>query len=218
MLEEIKIEFFTYEQKRKKEFVLNKKLNEVRAELSLGENDYFICLEQNQIIEYRKDEEYNTKLREIVKDKKAYIIRKLFINQGNVCSTKINLFHESLNKGLNSESSLEELRAKLPLSLRNEKFLKKENGDQVENNKENETEINEICNNDIIYMTGRRRVNLRDVGSINIDYAKRVETNMDLITKSDKNVIFFGAVGAGKTTLTNIICGTEFATSNLTFL
>ena len=134
-----------------------------------------------------------------------------------MCSTKINLFHESLNKGLNSESSLEELRAKLPLSLRNEKFLKKENGDQVENNKENETEINEICNNDIIYMTGRRRVNLRDVGSINIDYSKRVETNMDLITKSDKNAIFFGAVGAGKTTLTNNICGTEFATSESDF-
>lgn len=36
---------------------------------------------------------------------------------------------------------------------------------------------------------------------------------MDLITKSDKNVIFVGSVGAGKTTLVNKICVTNFETS-----
>ena len=66
-------------------------------------------------------------------------------------------------------------------------------------------------------MTGQKRINLLDVGSINLDHAKRVYDNMDLITKSEKNVIFFGAVGAGKTTLTNIICGTDFATSESDF-
>ena len=60
-------------------------------------------------------------------------------------------------------------------------------------------------------MTGQKRINLLDVGSINLDHAKRVYDNMDLITKSEKNVIFFSSVGAGKTTLTNIIRGTDFA-------
>ena len=218
MPEEIKLEFFTYEKKRKKEIDVDKTLNEIRAELNLTENDYFICFEQNQIIEYSKDEEYNTKLKEIVKEKKVYIIRKLFIKQGNVVSAKINLFHDSLDKGLNSESTLQELREKLPLSLKNEKFLKKEKGNQIESNEEKDTAINEISNDDIIYMTGKKTVvDLKNVGSINLEYAKRVENNMDLITKSDKNVIFFGAVGAGKTTLTNVICGTEFATSESNF-
>ena len=118
---------------------------------------------------------------------------------------------------LNPDSSLEELREKLPLSLKNEKFLNKKEGDPVENGKEQDTTINDICNDDIIWMTGQKRINLLDVGSINLDHAKRVYDNMDLITKSEKNVIFFGAVGAGKTTLTNIICGTDFATSESDF-
>ena len=217
MPEEVKIEFFTFEKKRKKEFDIDKTLNEIRAELNLEENDNFICFEQNQIIEYTKDDEYNTKLKVIVKDKKVYITRKLFIKQGKVTSAKFNLYHDSLDIGLNSGSFLKELREKLPLSLKNEKFLKKENGNQVENNEEDDTAINEISNNDIIYMTGKKIVDLKNVGSINIDYAKRVEANMDLITKSEKNVVFFGAVGAGKTTLTNVICGTDFATSESDF-
>ena len=116
MPEEIKIEFFMFDKKRKKEVDVDKTLNEIRGDLNLSENDYFICFEQNQIIEYSKDEEFNTKLKVIVKDKKVYIIRKLLIKQGNVVSTKINLFHDSLDEELNSESSLEELRQKLPLS------------------------------------------------------------------------------------------------------
>ena len=217
MPEEIKIVFYTYENQRKKEFDIDKNLNEIRAELNLGEHDFFICFEQNQLIEYAKEEEYNTKLKEIVRDKKVYIIRKLFIKQGNMTSAKINLFHNSLNTGLNSESSLQELREKLPFSLKNEKFLKKEKGAQINNDDESDTSINEISDNDIIYMSGKKIVDLKNIGSINIDYAKRVENNMDLITKSDKNIIFFGAVGAGKTTLTITICGTEFATSESDF-
>ena len=217
MPEEIKIEFFMFDKKRKKEVDVDKTLNEIRGDLNLSENDYFICFEQNQIIEYSKDEEFNTKLKVIVKDKKVYIIRKLLIKQGNVVSTKINLFHDSLDEGLNSESSLEELRQKLPLSLKNEKFLKKENGNKVENSEENDTSISEICNNDIIWMTGKKLADLKGVGSINLEYAKRVENNMELIKNSDKNVIFFGSVGAGKTTLTNVICGTDFATSESDF-
>mgnify|MGYP002869740291 CR=1 FL=1 len=200
MPEEIKIVFYMYENQRKKEFDIDKNLNEIRAELNLGEHDFFICFEQNQLIEYAKEEEYNTKLKEIVRDKKVYIIRKLFIKQGNMTSAKINLFHKSLNIGLNSESSLQELREKLPFSLKNEKFLKKEKGAQINNDDESDTSINEISDNDIIYMSGKKIVDLKNIGSINIDYAKRVENNMDLITKSDKNIIFFGAVGAGKTT------------------
>ena len=65
--------------------------------------------------------------------------------------------------------ALKELRENLPLSLKNEKFLKKENGNQVENNEEDDTAINEISNNDIIYMTGKKIVDLKNVGSINID-------------------------------------------------
>ena len=217
MPEEIKIEFFMFDKKRKKEVDVDKTLNEIRGDLNLSENDYFICFEQNQIIEYSKDEEFNTKLKVIVKDKKVYIIRKLLIKQGNVVSTKINLFHDSLDEELNSESSLEELRQKLPLSLKNEKFLKKENGNKVENSEEKDTSISEICNNDIIWMTGKKLADLKGVGSINLEYAKRVENNMELIKNSDKNVIFFGSVGAGKTTLTNVICGTDFATSESDF-
>ena len=217
MPEEIKIEFFMYDKKRKKKVDVDKTLNEIRKELNLSENDYFICFEQNQIIEYSKDGEFNTKLKVIVKDKKVYIIRKLSIKQGNVVSIKINLFHDSLDEGLNSESSLEELRQKLPLSLKNEKFLEKENGNQVKNSEENDTSISEICDNDIIWMTKKKLVDLRSVGFINLEYGKRIEDNMGLIINSDKNVIFFGSVGAGKTTLTNIICGTDFATSESEF-
>ena len=73
MPEEIKIVFYTYENQRKKEFDIDKNLNEIRAELNLGEHDFFICFEQNQLIEYAKEEEYNTKLKEIVRDKKVFI-------------------------------------------------------------------------------------------------------------------------------------------------
>ena len=149
MSEEIKIEFFMYDKKKKKEVNIEKNLNEIRAELNLSDNDNFVCFEQNQKIEYQKDEEYNTKLKVIVKDKKVYISRTIFIKQGNTTSTKISLLHESLNKGLSCESSLEELRENLPLSLQNEKFLKKEKGNKIESG-EDDTTINEICNNDII--------------------------------------------------------------------
>ena len=37
MQEEIKLEFFTYEKKRKKEIDVDKTLNEIRAELNLTE-------------------------------------------------------------------------------------------------------------------------------------------------------------------------------------
>ena len=69
----------------------------------------------------------------------------------------------------------------------------------MENDEEKDTTISDICTNDIIWMTGQKV--LLETGSINLDHAKRVYDNMDLISKSEKNVIFFGAVGAGKTTL-----------------
>ena len=212
-----RIEFLMCNGKSKKQIDINNNLNEVRRALNLSNNDNFACLEQNRVINYARDEEYNTKLRVIIKNNKVYIGKEILIKQGNAVSTKIKLFHESLNEELNPDSSLEELREKLPLSLKKEKFLNKKEGDPVENGKEQDTTINDICNDDIIWMTGQKRINLLDVGSINLDHAKRVYDNMDLITKSEKNVIFFGAVGAGKTTLTNIICGTDFATSESDF-
>lgn len=114
----------------------------------------------------------NTKLRVIIKNNKVYIGKEILIKQGNAVSTKIKLFHESLNEELNPDSSLEELREKLPLSLKKEKFLNKKEGDPVENGKEQDTTINDICNDDIIWMTGQKRINLLDVGSINLDMQK----------------------------------------------
>jgi len=212
-----RIEFFMCDKKIKKQIDINNTLNEIRTALNLSQNENFACLEQNRVINYRIDEEYNTKLRVIIKSNKVYIGREIQIKQGNAVSAKVKLFHESLSEELNPDSSLDQLREKLPLSLKNEKFLKKEKGDQVESDKEQDTTINDICNNDIIWMTGKKKIELLDVGSINLEHAKRVYDNMDLITKSEKNVIFFGAVGAGKTTLTNIICGTDFATSESDF-
>jgi len=200
---------------KKKNDIIDKKLSEVRTELNLSQNENFACLEQNRLINYTREDEYNTKLKVIVKDNKVYIGKEIIIKQGNAESSRFKLFNESLNGELSPDSYLEELREKLPLSLKNEKFLKKKDGDRVENDEEKDTTISDICTNDIIWMTGQKV--LLETGSINLDHAKRVYDNMDLISKSEKNVIFFGAVGAGKTTLTNIICGTDFATSESDF-
>lgn len=55
--------------------------------------------------------------------------------------------------------------------------------------------------------------NLKGVGYFKIDNSKSVSLHLEDIKNSDKNVIFFGKVGAGKTTLTNKLCGTTFETS-----
>lgn len=98
-----------------------------------------------------------------------------------------------------------------------EHFLDDEEGEQIADENEKETPINDVLINDTIYMTGEIKKNLKDVGQIKLDHAKRLEDNLDLVTKSDKNIIFFGSVGAGKTTLTNIICGTDFETSSASY-
>ena len=139
-----RIEFLMCGGKSKKQIDINNNLNEVRRALNLNNNDNFACLEQNRVINYTRDEEYNTKLRVIIKNNKVYIGKEILIKQGNAVSTKIKLFHESLNEELNPDSSLEELREKLPLSLKNEKFLNKKEGDPVENDKEQDITVNDI--------------------------------------------------------------------------
>lgn len=66
-------------------------------------------------------------------------------------------------------------------------------------------------------MTGTFSVNLRNVGSIKIDHSRSVADNLEIIKNSEKNIVFFGRVGTGKTTLTNLLCGTQFETSDTGF-
>ena len=118
---------------------------------------------------------------------------------------------------LNNNSKLDKLKELFPATLKTEHFLFEEGGDQVNEEEEKETPINDVLINDAIFMTGEIKKNLKDVGHIKLDHAKRLEDNMDIVTQSDKNIIFFGSVGAGKTTLTNIICGTDFETSSASY-
>lgn len=107
---------------KKKNDIIDKKLSEVRTELNLSQNENFACLEQNRLINYTREDEYNTKLKVIVKDNKVYIGKEIIIKQGNAESSRFKLFNESLNEKLSPDSYLEKLREKLPLSLKNEKF------------------------------------------------------------------------------------------------
>lgn len=78
--------------------------------------------------------------------------------------------------------------------------------------------IDDLSNNDfIIFMNGTFTTNLKSVGTIRIDHSKSVADNLELIKKSEKNMIFFGRVETGKTTLTNLLCGTNFETSDSGF-
>ena len=208
-----KIKFIRYDKTDSKNIDTNKKLSDIRVSLKLSEGEFFIYFEDNKEVEYTLDEEINTKLKEIIKGDNVYLNKKIPIKQKNFEAFKIVLFNESLENKININSTLDELREKLPISLKNEDFLFEEGGDKVKREDEKETSISDINNNDIIYMTGARK-NLKEVGKIKIDHAKKVEANMGLITNSDRNIIFFGSVGAGKTTLTNIICGTNFETSD----
>ena len=170
--------------------------------------------------EYSFAEEMDTKLKEIIKDDKVYLNKKITIKQKNTDVMVIELFNELVENKLNINSTLDKLRQELKPSLMNENFLNlddEENPEKIEKEEENENKINYILKDDIINMTGEVIINLRDVGYIKLDHAKKLEDNLALIQSSDKNVIFFGAVGAGKTTLTNIICGTDFATSSTGF-
>lgn len=221
------IKFIREGKEEKKNVDIDKKLFDIRQFLKLDEKERFVYFNGNEKVEYKNEEEKDTKLNEIIKDDTVYIITNyiLIIKQKNQSIKTFNLDKESNEGSLAMNSTLEDLRRFLPQSLRNEDFLY---SDPVENNEaeiekikredEKNNTIEDIINDDIIWMSGEpNSINLKNVGSIKIDHSKSVFNNMDYITKSDKNIIFFGSVGAGKTTLTNVICGTDFETANYEF-
>jgi len=182
------------------------KLSDVRTRLSLEDNAQFLKGET----EINKEEEINIKLREIIVSNEAKLIQKnplIKIKQQNTISFE--------TEALPLQSTLADLRSLLPSHLRNNNFL----CDNIEINKEEENQyyISDISSDNIIFMTGTFSVNLRNVGSIKIDHSRSVADNLEIIKNSEKNIVFFGRVGTGKTTLTNLLCGTQFETSDTGF-
>ena len=182
-------------------------LPEVRTRLVLADNMFFL----NGETEINRDEESNKRLREIIVSNEAKLIQKnplIKIKQQNTFSFE--------TEALPLQSTLADLRNILPSHLRNNNFII--DNVEISRGDENLYYISEICPQDyIIYMTGTFLANLRSRGSIRIDHSRSVAENLELIKNSEKNIIFFGRVGTGKTTLTNLLCGTEFETSDTGF-
>ena len=181
------------------------KLNEVRSKLQLADNIRFLFGETPINI----DEELNKDLEEIIVSNEVKLIQQnplIKIKQQDAFSFE--------TEALPSTSTLADLRNILPSHLRNNNFLF--DNEEVGREEENTFPISDYSDN-IIYMTGSFLANLRNRGSIRIDHSKSVADNLELIKNSEKNIIFFGRVGTGKTTLTNMLCGTNFETSDTGF-
>ena len=211
--EKKRIEFLRFDKEDSKLIDINKYLSDIRKLLNLSQLETFCYLEGNKTAEYGIEEELITKLREIVKEKKVYLKIKVYVKQKDVDVMKIELFNKSLNDKLNVYSSLKQLREKLDYSLKNEYFLF-DDGKQINKEDENELTIGDILNNYGIQMTGEIKKASEETGKIELDHSARIEENLNLLTNSDKNIVFFGKVGHGKTTLTNLICGTNFENGN----
>ena len=179
----------------------------IRSNLTLQDNVFFSF--ENRKID--KSEESNKKLREITTENEVRLIEQnplIKIKQQDIFAFETN--------SLSSNSYLSQLRSILPTNLQNEKFII-ENNIEIERKQENEITVSDIAISNIIYMSGSFHRNLRDIGSIKIDHSKSVADNLEMIKSSENNIIFFGRVGAGKTTLTNILCGTNFETAERGF-
>ena len=186
---------------------INSGLNDIRSKLSLADNILFSFRET----EINKEEEQDKRIREIIVSNEVKLIQKnplIKIQQQNRCSFE--------TQALSLESTLTDLRNILPSHLRNNNFLC--DNVRIEREDENQLPIKDIISPaNIIYMDGNFIANLRSRGSIRIDHSRSVADNLEIIKNSEKNIIFFGRVGTGKTTLTNLLCGTDFETSDSGF-
>ena len=58
---------------------INKTLADIRHIINLNEAEIFVYIEGNTACEYSLDEEITTKLKEIIKEDKVYLNKKIFI-------------------------------------------------------------------------------------------------------------------------------------------
>ena len=190
----------------------DKSLVQIREQKNIPDNYIFTYHDSNNsnIIQFEKREEFEKKIDNIIIDNKVYLKYQhplILIKQGDSIVKKLQL---------DTSITLSQLKRYLPPRLNNEKF--KCFDDLIDINEENNTRISDIISNDnIIYLTGTYNINPNDRGRFKYDRSRSVAENLDFIMQSKKNIIFFGSVGAGKTTLVNIITGANFETSDSGF-
>lgn len=74
-----KIDFIRYDIKTNKKIDINKTLADIRHILNLNEAENFVYIEGNTTCEYTLDEEITTKLKEIIRENKVYLNKKISI-------------------------------------------------------------------------------------------------------------------------------------------
>lgn len=151
--------------KEKKRVDEEKTLWYIRQQLNINSSENFIFYEGNLASnKFSLNEEKNIKLKEIIKDNKVYLNKTISIKQDLEVIKEIDVVYEPKNGELTLNSTLDELRQTLPSTLRNERFLKEENGKEINQNEEYAIKISEICNHNIIWMSGKIR-DLKDIGN-----------------------------------------------------